>query len=38
VVLAFTGTPVMSKLYLMIHVLEKRDKEQKVKLRDLAFA
>jgi hypothetical protein len=33
VVLAFTGTPVVSKLYLMIHVLEELDGEQKVKLR-----
>jgi hypothetical protein len=34
VVLAFTGTPVVSKLYLMIHVSEKLNREPKVKLRD----
>jgi len=34
VVLAFTGTPVVSKLYLMIHVSEKLNGEQNVKLRD----
>jgi len=29
-VLTFTGTPVVSKLYLVIHVSEKQNREQKV--------
>jgi hypothetical protein len=36
-VLAFTGTPVVSKLYFMIHVSEKLNREPKVKLHDAVF-
>ena len=36
-VLAFTGTPVVSKLYLMIHVSGKLNREQEVKLGDPDF-
>jgi hypothetical protein len=34
VVLALNGTPVVSKLYLMIYVSEKLSREQKIKLCD----